>query len=74
MQDVSTQYAGTASPEIDLLGNAFYTLQFIRTEADTPEPSEPTVMEAYKKTIEVNPFPVVKVEILRPGMSVIIDK
>ena len=56
MQDVSTQYAGTASPEIDLLGNAFYTLQFIRTEAETPEPSEPTVMEAYKKTTEVSPL------------------
>lgn len=56
VQDVSTQYAGTASPEIDLLGNAFYTLQFIRTEAETPEPSEPTVMEAYKKTTEVNPL------------------
>ena len=56
MQDVSTQYAGTASPEINLLGNAFYTLQFIRTEAETPEPGEPTVMEAYKKTTEVNPL------------------
>ena len=56
MQDVSTQYAGTDSPEIDLLGNAFYTLQFIRTEVETPEPSEPTVMEAYKKTNEVNPL------------------
>ena len=40
----------------NLLGNAFYTLQFIRTEAETPEPSEPTVMEAYKKTNEVNPL------------------
>lgn len=56
VQDVSTQYAGTASPEINLLENAFYTLQFIRGEEGTIEPDEPAVVEAYKKTTEVNPL------------------
>ena len=55
-QNESNAYAGTANPEITLLPSAFYTLQFIRTEAEEPEPGQPTIAEAYKADTQTNPL------------------
>ena len=57
-QDASAQYAGTSTPELSLQGSAIYTFQFIRTEAETPEPQpgETTLLEAYKQATQVNPI------------------
>ena len=55
-QDVSTLYGETTTPAITLSANTFYTILFIKSEAEAPQPGEMVIADPLKAFSTINPL------------------
>lgn len=56
VQDVSTSYSNTQTPEVLITAKSLYTLQFIRTPKEEQRPEDIVPMAAFKTETQANPI------------------